>query len=161
MIVVAIIGILAAVALPAYRDYAARAKMSEVMLAASACRISITETIQSSPTATLPGAGQWGCETSQLDDGPLSRYVNAIRTSSSGEIWVSVHNVNSTVNNNAIVLQPSSSPTVVTAPDPGEGVAAWFCGPDPANPTDISNYLPGSCRANLTVYETDFAESSS
>ena len=43
MIVVAIIGILAAVALPAYQDYTVRAKMSEVMLAASSCRTGITE----------------------------------------------------------------------------------------------------------------------
>jgi type IV pilus assembly protein PilA len=43
MIVVAIIGILAAVALPAYQDYTKRAKLSEVILAASACRTSITE----------------------------------------------------------------------------------------------------------------------
>ena len=40
MIVVAIIGILAAVALPAYQDYTIRAKVSEVILAASACRTS-------------------------------------------------------------------------------------------------------------------------
>ena len=38
MIVVAIIGILAAVALPAYQDYTKRAKMTEVILAASGCR---------------------------------------------------------------------------------------------------------------------------
>jgi len=50
MIVVAIIGILAAVALPAYQDYTVRAKMSEVMLAASACRTSITETYQTGGT---------------------------------------------------------------------------------------------------------------
>ena len=42
MIVVAIIGILAAVALPAYQDYTIRAKMSEVILGMSACRTSIT-----------------------------------------------------------------------------------------------------------------------
>jgi type IV pilus assembly protein PilA len=41
MIVVAIIGILAAVALPAYQDYTARAKISEADLAASACRTSV------------------------------------------------------------------------------------------------------------------------
>src|SRR5213078_2847843 len=62
MIVVAIIGILAAVALPAYQDYTARAKMSEAILAASACRTSITETVQSA--TTLPVAGLWGCESS-------------------------------------------------------------------------------------------------
>src|SRR5512146_872623 len=61
MIVVAIIGILAAVALPAYQDYTIRAKMSEVILGMSACRTSITEVYQSGPT-TAPAAGQWGCE---------------------------------------------------------------------------------------------------
>src|SRR5687768_3546761 len=60
MIVVAIIGILAAVALPAYQDYTIRAKMSEVILAGSACRTSITEVVQSS--TTLPAGGLWGCE---------------------------------------------------------------------------------------------------
>ena len=59
MIVVAIIGILAAVALPAYQDYTARA--SEVVLAASQCRTSVTETVQTTSGA-LPGAGDWGCE---------------------------------------------------------------------------------------------------
>src|SRR5258708_29204189 len=60
MIVVAIIGILAAVALPAYQDYTVRAKMSEVILAASACRTSITEVYQTG--GTPPAANSWGCE---------------------------------------------------------------------------------------------------
>src|SRR5258706_5177739 len=60
MIVVAIIGILAAVALPAYQDYTVRAKMSEVILAASACRTSITEVYQTG--GTPPAANDWGCE---------------------------------------------------------------------------------------------------
>ena len=51
MIVVAIIGILAAVALPAYQDYTVRAKVSEVILAASSCRTTVTESLQSSPNA--------------------------------------------------------------------------------------------------------------
>ena len=46
MIVVAIIGILAAVALPAYQNYSLRAKMSEVILAASNCRITVPDTVQ-------------------------------------------------------------------------------------------------------------------
>ena len=75
MIVVAIIGILAAVALPAYQDYTKRAKMSEVILAASACRTTVTEIVQ---TATsLPSAGNWGCENSSA----ASRYVASISTS--------------------------------------------------------------------------------
>ena len=50
MIVVAIIGILAAVALPAYQDYTVRAKVSEIVLAASACRTGVSEVVNSSPT---------------------------------------------------------------------------------------------------------------
>ena len=49
MIVVAIIGILAAVALPAYQDYTKRAKVTEIILAASACRTTITEGLSLGP----------------------------------------------------------------------------------------------------------------
>ena len=60
MIVVAIIGILAAVALPAYQDYTKRAKVSEVMLAASGCRTSVTEVFQTGSAS--PAANGFGCE---------------------------------------------------------------------------------------------------
>ena len=53
-IVVAIIGILAAVALPAYQDYTVRAKMSEVVLAASACRTNVGSTIPYCPVCRGP-----------------------------------------------------------------------------------------------------------
>ena len=158
MIVVAIIGILAAVA-PAYQDYTARAKMSEVILAASACRTSVTETIQSA--TALPAAGQWGCETSQLSAAPSSQYVDTIESSSGGEIRVTVRNVNSTVNGMAIILQPSSTAALGTQPNAGDAVASWGCGPDPANASDIAKFLPGSCRQSITVYVNDFAESAS
>ena len=46
MIVVAIIGILAAVALPAYQDYTVRAKVSEVLLAASSAKTAVAEAAQ-------------------------------------------------------------------------------------------------------------------
>jgi len=75
MIVVAIIGILAAVALPAYQDYTKRAKMSEAILAGSACRTSITEVIQSA--SSMPGANNWGCEISGTAP---SKYVAKIET---------------------------------------------------------------------------------
>ena len=59
MIVVAIIGILAAVALPAYQDYTKRAKVTEIILAASACRTTITEVYQTGTQSTV-AAGGWG-----------------------------------------------------------------------------------------------------
>ena len=159
MIVVAIIGILAAVALPAYQDYTARARMSEVILAASACRTSITESVQSA--LVLPAAGAWGCETSQLVAAASSQYVTTIMTSSAGEVLVTIQNINTTANGESVILQPSSTAAVGTQPVVGDSVSSWACGPDPANTSDISNYLPGSCRANITVYSGTFAESAS
>jgi len=148
MIVVAIIGILAAVALPAYQDYTARAKMSEAILAASACRTSVTETAQSAPA--LPGPGLWGCESSTAT-GRVSKYVQAIQTSGTasafpGTIRVVVTAINTQSNNMAILLQPSSNATGGTAITPGSAVAFWNCGPDTTNANDISKFLPGSCR---------------
>ncbi len=159
MIVVAIIGILAAVALPAYQDYTARARMSEVILAASACRTSITESVQSA--LVLPAAGAWGCETSQLVAAASSQYVTTIMTSSSGEVHVTIQNINTTANGESVILQPSSTAATGTAPVVGDSVSSRACGPDPANTSDISNFLPGSCRAAITVYVNDFAESAS
>ena len=139
MIVIAIIGILAAVALPAYQDYTIRAKMSEVILAASACRTSVTEGYQSR-NALPTVVNDWGCE---VVTGPASIYVNTITTSTTGTITVV-----STVPNAAgnITLQPSSSTTAgtVTAVALGNQVAQWVCGG--AGTTVNSNYLPGSCR---------------
>ena len=55
MIVVAIIGILAAVALPAYRDYTLRAKVSELLLAASSTRTAVTENSQNAGAINVSG----------------------------------------------------------------------------------------------------------
>ncbi len=84
MIVVAIIGILAAVALPAYQDYTIRAKMSEVILAMSSCRTSITEVFQSGPT-TPPVANGWGCEI--LTASQQTKYVAGVTTASSQTLY--------------------------------------------------------------------------
>ena len=82
MIVVAIIGILAAVALPAYQDYTAKAKISEVILAASACRTSVSDVYQTGSTA--PGANGWGCESATA----TSKYVAKVETDADGVITV-------------------------------------------------------------------------
>jgi type IV pilus assembly protein PilA len=159
MIVVAIIGILAAVALPAYQDYTARAKMSEAILAASACRTSVTETIQSA--SALPAGGQWGCESRIAGTHPITKYVNMIQTNQMGDIRVQVTAaINTDLANKYIILQPSSTPNSYTAPVIGAAVASWTCGPQTAQNPDISKYLPGSCRTGVAS-QGAYAESAS
>jgi type IV pilus assembly protein PilA len=159
MIVVAIIGILAAVALPAYQDYTARAKMSEAVLAASACRTSITETIQS--VSVLPTVGgQFGCESSASVT-QVSKYVSAIKTNSAGDIQVTVTNINTVSSGKAIYLQPSTVPGGgAGAPTAGSAISSWNCGSDATTLTAIARFLPGSCRATVVPYNATFASGS-
>ena len=132
MIVVAIIGILAAVALPAYQDYTARAKMSEVILAASACRTSVTETYQTNNAASLPVAGAWGCEAST----PTSKYVSKIETNKDGAIRVTSQ-----------AIATGANGTMLLVPVVGSGsITSWLCGPGPTGTGVNAKFLPGSCR---------------
>lgn len=139
MIVVAIIGILAAVALPAYQDYTVRAKMSEVVLAASACRTTITEVVQSSDT--LPAAGAWGCESSTA----ASKYVKSVATDGNGVVTVTATGINTDVDDKAVTLIPTTATDgTVTAPTAGGSIYEWICGG--SGTTVPAKYLPGSCR---------------
>lgn len=147
MIVVAIIGILAAVALPAYQDYTIRAKVSEIVLAASACRTSITETVQSSSGTSLPVAGAWGCEVGTTTSA-VSKYVQSVATTNAGQVTVTSTAAADLKDaaSKAIVLTPYKTDTaVLTNADVGATVYKWVCGPagTAAMPT---KYLPGSCR---------------
>ena len=146
MIVVAIIGILAAVALPAYQQYTKKAKMSEVVLAASGCRTSITETYQTSTSTTGPGANNWGCESAAA----TSKYVASVSTSAAGKISVVAQGFGDTdIDAKTLELTPYSD-TAATLPmavatDFGKQVAAWKCAAKAAD-TTLVKYLPGSCK---------------
>jgi type IV pilus assembly protein PilA len=149
MIVVAIIGILAAVALPAYQDYTVRAKMSEVILAASQCRTSVTETYQTNNAASLPVAGKWGCESATS----TTKYVSTIGTNAIGAVQVLVNTTN------LPQIPANGGVNLVPVPNGTTGIVnEWLCGPNQDN-TTLSKYLPGSCR-NTTVHsQTGFATS--
>ena len=156
MIVVAIIGILAAVALPAYQDYTVRAKVSEVILAGSACRTSITETYQSGNS--LPAANGWGCE--QTVSGSGTKYVDTVQTTNAGLITVQGTTVlGGTIvkgTTSDVTLRPCggvgvatpgfSTGTCTTAAAAGTPVAQWICGG--SGTTLPSKYLPSSCRGS-------------
>ena len=146
MIVVAIIGILAAVALPAYQDYTIRAKMSEVILAASACRTSITEVYQTG--GTPPAANGWGCENTT---GGASKYVDKILTNVNGIITVVIGaNIDkANVDTKLVTLAPMVGGKIAdSSANMGQGVNAWRCGSTIDGTTLAAKYLPGSCRGN-------------
>lgn len=147
MIVVAIIGILAAVALPAYQDYSNRAKISEVILAASACRTSVTEIYQSGNSATQ-AADAWGCEaTTGLAP---SKYVASIHTTQDGLVQVTVQGFAAAtgINGTIVTLAPmKDATTLLTKADVGGmTVYGWRCGSTVDGTTLNPKFLPGSCR---------------
>src|SRR5215213_2982483 len=72
MIVVAIIGILAAVALPAYQDYTIRARVSELVLQAAGMKTTITEAAQSNGTLASSGMGLSIQTTGRVTGGSVS-----------------------------------------------------------------------------------------
>ncbi|MBC67964.1 MULTISPECIES: pilin [Acinetobacter] len=148
MIVVAIIGVLAAVALPAYQDYTVKAKVSEVLLAASACRTNVSEVYQSA--SSLPAAGKWGCETTNP-----TKYVKSVATNGKGTIVVTSSSaLPAAAAEKTIAMVPlqadSSSGAAAgaqaTATGPGT-VTGWKCGPGSVAGTAMpKKYLPGTCQ---------------
>ena len=129
MIVVAIIGILAAVALPAYQDYTVRAKVSEVILAASSAKTSVAESAQIN--STMPTAA------SLVVDTQASKFVSSVvysQTSTS----VGVVTVTTTAADSKI----SGVTVFMTGTLAANGQVIWVCGPGTIN----AKYLPSSCK---------------
>ncbi|MQW92862.1 prepilin-type N-terminal cleavage/methylation domain-containing protein [Acinetobacter wanghuae] len=170
MIVVAIIGILAAVALPAYQDYTVRAKVSEGILAASSCRTAVTEAVDA---GTIPsGTNTWGCEQGSASGTPATKYVQEIVVSKTGNI---VGQIRVTLTKDAslkgasglqIHMTPTSDaagqvPLSITAVS-GTGnnqtggdaatnalIKSWSCGL--VGNADKQKYLPATCRVPQTA----------
>ena len=143
MIVVAIIGILAAVALPAYQESTVKAKVSEIILAASQCRSTVAETYQTG--TTTPGAGGWGCESSTA----TTKYVASVSTNENGVITVTSAGTTSGLPTEAagktIKLTPSDASGGALTYAAGTIVATFVCKPGDTNPMP-NKYLPGSCK---------------
>jgi type IV pilus assembly protein PilA len=136
MMVVAIVGLLSAVALPAYQDYAVRARMSELLIALSACRSTVSEVYQTGGAG--PGAGQWGCE------GGSSKYVASISTDADGLITVMAQNVGPVVDGRMVQLAPYIGGVAATKSMLGSPITEWRCGPTASNGVS-AKYLPASC----------------
>lgn len=145
MIVVAIIGILAAVALPAYQDYTVRAKVSEIVLAASSCRTTVTETVQSTVGATLPAANDWGCESASQS----TKYVASVTTDENGKITVkstTASDLKAAANGDVTLVPMADATTALVNTDVGKTVYGWRCGLPGDGTTIPPKFLPGSCR---------------
>lgn len=140
MIVVAIIGILAAVALPAYRDYTIRARVSEAVLMSSQCRTAVTEIYQSGGTA--PKANGWGCGEGET----VTQYVAKLETDADGKIVVTLSADKGL--GDAAGKQMSLTPqTAVGGPITAAVIGNTQIGKWKCAPVDIAEkYLPGSCR---------------
>ena len=143
MIVVMIIGVLAAIVLPTIRSYTVRAKMSEALLAFSTCKDMVSELYQS--FGDPPAPGNWGCEGTDV-----SRYVSSVNTTGFGTITVTLRGFNDgRLDTFTITLAPlDSSGNPPTGP--GFIVRTWRCGSlvDGTDilPQYIPQYLPNSCR---------------
>ena len=153
MIVVAIIGILAAVALPAYQNYTVKARVSEVILAASSCRSTITDMVQNSPLANMGTALATSCNIA------ATKMVASGSADANGVITVVGNETNlggeTTSTANSISLTPMMSGAgaaadvaFVATTDGMKTIEGWKCGPATgagANPMP-NKYLPGSCQ---------------
>ena len=132
MIVVAIIGILAAVALPAYQDYMVRAKVSEVVLAASSGRTAVAETFSQKGTMSLT-AGSMGVQTQS------TKYVASVSysygSSTVGDIIV-------TASTDLGLGTASSTTMILRGTGQTNGTVAWTCGTG----NMPRKYLPSSCK---------------
>ena len=142
MIVVAIIGILAAIALPAYQDYVIKARVSEGILATSQCRTSVAEVYQTGESASPPGVNNWGCG----EGTTTTQYVTDIATDANGVITVTVDNINNAVNNTTISLTPQDSTGALVVTDMPTQVFGFSCTPGVTGTAIAARYLPGSCK---------------
>lgn len=141
MIVVAIIGILAAIALPAYQDYTARAKVSEILLSLSQCRTSVTEVFQSGNALPAADNAAWGCT---IGTDAATKYVASLSVSATGVITATSQNISTDANGKIIEMAPSSAVGTFTAAAAGDNVASWRCG---GGTTDMPlKFLPATCR---------------
>jgi type IV pilus assembly protein PilA len=130
MIVVAIIGILAAVALPAYQDYTIRAKVSELVLAASGHKTSVAEKAQTDGTLASSGLG--------LTVG-ISGKVTSGSVADTGTIKVA---------GNATTI--GTPVTIVLIPAlQADGKVTWAC--QAGDQTQLK-YVPAECRAAQSAF---------
>jgi type IV pilus assembly protein PilA len=135
MIVVAIIGILAAIALPAYQDYTIRAKVSEGIIGASSAKATVSEAFQTdSSTGVASAANAWNQNAATATP---SKYVQLINiTPATGMITVIYKNTNNNglpnlINNKRLTFTPNVNNAALSAAS--VGAIDWGCASETAS----------------------------
>ena len=130
MIVIAILGILLAIAIPAYQDYTVRAKVSEGLNVAAAAKLAVAETQQTtSAFPTNNTAAGLPAPTNINGNNVLSVTVGA-----SGTVLITYNTVDGNISNSTIVLTPTAA----------SGSVKWSC--STANGSVLNKYRPSNCR---------------
>ena len=147
MIVLAIIGILGAIALPQYQDYTVRTKVSEMLLAATSCKTAVTEAVTTASQSNVSVALPTACETQS------SQYVSSVAADANGVITVVGNpatlrgSTSATANSISLTPLQTGSTKLVGTTDGGKSIAGWSCGPAATNGLE-AKYLPSSCKSN-------------
>ena len=141
MSVIAIIGILAAVALPRYQDYTVRAKVTELVLAATPAKLAVTESVQIK--GAMPDAASFAAAVAPID--ATSGYVASVGYTPPGtdaaETYIGVITV--TGQNDSRFADRTL--TLTGTYTPATGQLTWVCAAGTSNPID-AKYLPASCK---------------
>jgi type IV pilus assembly protein PilA len=141
MIVVAIIGILAAIAIPAYQDYTIRAKVTEGIGLADAAKTAVSEAYQSSDLAGVSALSTSWSSTA------TTKYVTSITISPIGAVTVTYSNAVPQINGTTLVLTPNINKAVLVAGVTGN--MDWGCATLTSNVATTANGLTGMVLGTL------------